>query len=87
MTKVVFSSLAGNWSAVSEYIAAFVHSCGVEQKRILSKVILQNCGQIALRPSYWKEKTKDHREKIVQFWNETHLWNDEAREDPAFMLF
>ena len=87
ITKVVFSSLSSNWQAVMEYIGDILNSHGLEQKRLLSKLILQNCGQIAINPSYWKGKPICDREKIVKYWNETHFWNDEAREDEAFMIF
>lgn len=86
-TYVVFSCLKDDEDSMKKYIRDVIAAAGVYQKYLLSKIVLRNCENIVIAPSYldtWNEKKK---ESILRYVKETCFSDKVDYESENIYLF
>ena len=85
-TFVVFSYFKEHSSKIKNYIDIITNANGDCQKYLVSKIILSNCENFVLSPTYYATFNQEKKRKIKDFFMKTVFSNTEF-DDPCLYLF
>lgn len=86
-TFVIISYLPKDQAIVRADLTNVLHSRGVAQRYLLSRLLLENCQNIAFAPALVDAMSIEQREIILDFFNRTVLRNDPDFQSPHLNLF
>src|SRR5437764_14702836 len=86
-TYAILSYLPKDQAVVRAELTSVLHSHGVAQRYLLSRLILENCQNIAFGPALVDGMSDDQRITILDFFNRTVFRNDPDFQSPNLNLF
>jgi hypothetical protein len=84
---VVFSYLPDDAPLVRSGLSLILRSEGHYQKYLLSKLILNNCGNFVVAPAYYDRWSSDKKKAITDYFVETILEGKLEAENSNLYLF
>lgn len=86
-THVVFSFLREEKAYATQYLQRILDATGHYQRYLVSKLVLQHCGNLVISPTYFDQLSEARREAIVAFFRRTMMRNEHDYEDENLYLF
>ena len=86
-TLVVFSYTASDAEYVQPHLLELETASGDFQKYLISKLVLRNCENFVLKPSYFFGLPEQQREALARFFAETALSDKPDFESEHLYLF